>query len=210
MLFVNDIFLSIQGESSFAGYPCNFIRLSGCNLNCTYCDTKESLKIENSRQFTIDEIIGIIKKQGSGITLAEVTGGEPLIQEDVYGLFNELKSNGFRVLLETNGTVNLKKVPSQIIKVVDVKCPSSGFSERFDFNNLEYINPSDEIKFVIGCAEDYDFAKQFLYANNINTEKIIFSPVEGLCSPKTLAGLILNDRLNVRLGLQLHKILNIK
>ena len=210
MLYVNDIFLSIQGESSYAGYPCNFIRLAGCNLKCSYCDTLEALDTKNSKKLRLNEIMEAVRKTGGGIRLAEVTGGEPLVQEGVYGLFEELIGSGYRVLLETNGTLNLKKVPAEVVKIVDVKCPSSGFPDKFDYGNLSSIRETDEVKFVIGTGEDYDFAKKYMETRKLRTEKIIFSSAESVLAPESLAQKILKDRLNVRLGIQLHKVLKLK
>ena len=212
MLYVNDIFYSIQGESSFAGYPCKFVRLAGCNLKCGYCDTKDALDIKNSKPLSIGEIISALYSIGGGdnVKLAEITGGEPLLQEEAFGLFGELIKLNYIVLLETNGTISLKKVHKKVIKIVDVKCPSSGFSKEFNYENLKYISMSDEVKFVIGTDEDYDFAKNFLKINKINTDKLIFSAAEGSMPSQKLAEKILKDGLNVRLGIQLHKILRLK
>ncbi|MHB1546378.1 MAG: 7-carboxy-7-deazaguanine synthase QueE [bacterium] len=212
MLYVNDIFYSIQGESSFIGYPCKFVRLAGCNLKCSYCDTKEALDIKNSSTLSIAEIIAALYSIGgsNNIKLIEITGGEPLLQEETLELFDELIKLNYLVLLETNGTINLKKVQKEIIKIIDVKCPSSGFSKEFNYENLKYISIYDEIKFVIGTDEDYEFAKDFLKINKIKTDKLIFSAVEGAMSSRGLAEKILKDGLNVRLGIQLHKILHLK
>ena len=211
MLYVNDIFYSIQGESSFAGYPCKFIRLAGCNLKCGYCDTKEALDIKNSKQLSINEIKSVLNNIGSGnIRLVEITGGEPMLQEEVFDLFNELIELNYSVLLETNGTISLKNIGEAVIKIIDVKCPSSGFSKEFNYENLKYIGRSDEVKFVIGTDDDYDFAKDFLKINKINADKLIFSAVESSMSSNELAEKILKDGLNVRLGIQLHKILRLK
>ncbi|MCL4321284.1 MAG: radical SAM protein [Deltaproteobacteria bacterium] len=210
MLFVNDIFYSIQGESSFAGYPCKFVRLAGCNLKCSYCDTKEALITENSKKLAVSEIINELNKIGGNIRLAEITGGEPLIQEAVYGLFDELIKLNYTVLLETNGSIDLKSVPVKVIKIVDIKCPSSGFSHENRYKNLNYITATDELKFVIGTDEDYAFAKDFLKNNLIKTSKIIFSATHAAMSSKDLALKILKDELNVRLGIQLHKVLQLK
>lgn len=212
MLYVNDIFYSIQGESSFAGYPCKFVRLAGCNLKCGYCDTKDALDIKNSNPLRIGEIISALYSIGGGnnIKLVEITGGEPLLQKEAFDLFGELIKLNYIVLLETNGTISLKKVHKKVIKIIDVKCPSSGFSKEFNYENLKYISMSDEVKFVIGTDEDYDFAKDFLKINKINTGKLIFSAAEGSMNSKELAEKILKDGLNVRLGIQLHKILRLK
>ena len=210
MLFVNDIFYSIQGESSFAGYPCKFVRLAGCNLKCSYCDTEEALTTENSRKLSVSEIVNDLSKIGGKIRLVEITGGEPLIQEAVYGLFDELIKLNYTVLLETNGSIDLKSVPVKVIKIVDIKCPSSGFSHKNNYKNLDYITAIDELKFVIGTDEDYEFAKDFLKTGDLRTKKIIFSAVEAVMSSTDLALKILKDELNVRLGIQLHKVLRLK
>ena len=212
MLYVNDIFYSIQGESSFAGYPCKFVRLAGCNLKCGYCDTKEALDIKNSSLLSIGEIISALYSIGGGnnIRLIEITGGEPMLQKEAFDLLGELIKLNYFVLLETNGTISLKKVHKKVVKIIDVKCPSSGFSKEFNYENLKYIGVSDEVKFVMGTKEDYDFAKDFLRINKINTNKLIFSPVEGSMSSKELAEKILKDGLNVRLGIQMHKVLRLK
>ena len=210
MLFVNDIFYSIQGESSFAGYPCKFVRLAGCNLKCSYCDTEEALTTENSRKLAVSEIVNDLSKIGGKIRLVEITGGEPLIQEAVYGLFDELIKLNYTVLLETNGSIDLKSVPGHVIKIVDIKCPSSGFSHKNNYKNLDYITATDELKFVIGTEDDYAFAKDFLKNNLIKTSKIIFSAAFAAMSSKDLALKILKDELNVRLGVQLHKVLQLK
>ncbi|MGC8555012.1 MAG: 7-carboxy-7-deazaguanine synthase QueE [Candidatus Acidulodesulfobacterium sp.] len=210
-MYVNDIFYSIQGESSYSGYPCKFIRLAGCNLKCGYCDTKEALDMKNSKQFVIDDIIKSACSSGpDGVKIIEITGGEPMMQNESLELMDRLIKLNYTVLLETNGTINLKKVHKKVIKIIDVKCPSSGFSKEFNYENLKYIGRNDEIKFVIGTDEDYDFAKDFLKINKIKTGKLIFSAVEGSMSSKELAEKILKDGLNVRLGIQLHKILRLK
>ncbi len=212
MLYVNDIFYSIQGESSFSGYPCKFVRLAGCNLKCGYCDTKEALDLKNSKRLNVDEIIKILGNIGTGsIGLIEITGGEPLLQkEEMVDLFAELLNLNYTVLLETNGTISLKTVDKAVIKIIDVKCPSSGFSEEFNFENLKYIRRNDEIKFVIGDNADYEYAKGFIRTYSFATDKFIFSTVEGSMPSKELAEKILKDGLNVRLGVQLHKILRLK
>ncbi len=211
-LKINDIFYSIQGESSFAGYPCFFVRLAGCNIKCSYCDTKEALTDMNAKLFYISDIINEIIKYGENIKLVEITGGEPLIQGGVYELMNRLLNLKYTVLLETNGTLSLKNVPDKVIKIMDIKCPSSGFEDYNNYENLNFINKNDELKFVIGSDDDYEFAKNFINANKnvINTEKIIFSAVENQFSSHILAEKILFDRLNVKIGFQLHKILNLK
>ncbi len=211
MLYVNDIFYSIQGESSYAGYPCKFIRLAGCNLKCSYCDTLESLDIKNSKRLEIDEIIKLAENLGNKkVKLAEITGGEPMIQDDTILLLDTLVKLNYTVLLETNGTVSLEKVNDKVRKIIDVKCPSSGFAEKFNFENLKYIYKNDEIKFVLSSNEDYEYAKNFIKKYFLNDFKLIFSVVKDVASPKEIAEKMLKDGLNVRLGIQLHKILQLK
>ena len=209
-LKVHEIFYSIQGESSFAGYPCVFIRLAGCNIRCSYCDAQEAITDINAKEFDVDDIILMVKRLGEKVSLVEITGGEPMLQAGIYELFNELLRLKFNVLLETNGTVDLKDVPKSIVKIMDIKCPSSGFAHCNNYKNLDYINENDEIKLVIADETDYSFAKDFIGNNTLKTKKIIFSPVENRFSAKELAYNILKDHLNVRVGIQLHKVLNLK
>ncbi|MHB1679167.1 MAG: 7-carboxy-7-deazaguanine synthase QueE [bacterium] len=211
-LKINDIFYSIQGESSFAGYPCFFVRLAGCNIKCSYCDTKEALTDKNAKLIHTGDIINEIIKYGENIKLVEITGGEPLMQGGVYELMNKLLNLKYTVLLETNGTLSLKNVPDKVVKIMDIKCPSSGYEDYNNYENLNFINKNDELKFVIGSDDDYEFAKNFININKniIKTEKIIFSAIENQFPSHILAEKILFDRLNVRIGLQLHKILNLK
>lgn len=206
MLFVNNIFYSIQGESSFAGFPCLFVRLAGCNIKCSYCDTVEALNISNSKPMEIDQIIAGLNFLSKNIRLVEITGGEPLIQSESIGLIKNLINLGFKVLLETNGTISLKEVPSNVIKIVDVKCPSSGFQNHNLPENLQYIDEKDEIKFVIGSWKDYIYSKNFIRENKLKTLNIIFSPVYNKISYSELAEKILKDEIAVRLGVQIHKI----
>jgi len=203
MLKLAEIFYSIQGESTYAGLPCIFIRLAGCNLRCNYCDTKYSYdtKFEKS----IEEIILEIQKYDP-VKLVELTGGEPLLQDEVYPLFERLNEEGYQILLETNGSISLAEVPENIIKIVDIKTPGSGFQECFMSENLNLINPEkDEIKFVISDRNDYDWSKKILNKYNLENLKIIFSAVSEKLNPRKLTEWIIEDKLNVRMQLQLHK-----
>lgn len=203
-LKVNEIFYSIQGESSYAGLPCVFIRLTGCNLRCTYCDTQYAY--DDGREYSIDDIMGKISSYNCN--LAEVTGGEPLIQRETPTLVEKILNAGYRVLLETNGSKNISLVDDRCVRIVDIKCPSSGEEENNDLKNLERLTNKDELKFVIGDLKDYEFTKGILNIvekRNQFKGRIQFSPTFGKLVPKELAGWILNDRLNVRLNLQLHK-----
>ena len=203
MINLSEIFYSIQGESSFAGFPCIFIRIAGCNLRCKYCDTVYSYETKFS--ISVNNILKKIEKYNP-IKLIEITGGEPLLQNEIYNLFHILKDNDYKILLETNGSINLKNVPENVIKIVDVKCPSSGYGKSFLKENLNYIDAEkDELKFVISNKEDYLFAVDFIRKNDFQNYKNIFSPVLSELSPKTLANWILVDKCNYRMQLQLHK-----
>ena len=203
-LNVNEIFYSIQGESTYAGKPCVFIRLTGCNLRCSYCDTQYAYHDGEKRD--IREIMDEIALYRCG--LVEVTGGEPLIQGETPHLINLLLDAGYKVLLETNGSQDISLVDSRCVRIVDIKCPSSGEKDRNDLANLNRLTDKDELKFVIGGREDYEYAKDLLNLIEHGSSGKIpvhLSPSFGRMEPKELAGWILNDRLNVRLHLQLHK-----
>ncbi len=205
MLNISEIFCSIQGESSYAGMPCIFIRLAGCNLRCDYCDTTYSYKSEIS--LSVDDITTKIKEYHP-VKLVEITGGEPLLQPEVYQLFESLQKNGYTILLETNGSISLKDIPEYIIKIVDVKCPGSGEENSFLLENLEFIKQeNDEIKFVLSNNFDYNWAKDFIMKYQLNDYEILFSPVSEKLNSKDLAKWIIDDKLSVRMQLQLHKII---
>ncbi len=202
MLKLVEIFCSIQGESTYAGLPCIFIRLAGCNLRCNYCDTEYSF--ESTFELDISSIMEEIKKYAP-INLVEITGGEPLIQNQVYELIKCLENENYKILLETNGSINLKNVPDSVIKIVDVKCPGSG-NISFDIKNINHIDLSkDELKFVLSGKKDYEFTKNFIIKNKIFGEHVILSCVFDRLDPKTLAEWIIQDRLDVRMQLQMHK-----
>lgn len=205
MLNISEIFCSIQGESTYAGLPCIFIRLSGCNLRCDYCDTTYSYECEIT--LSINDIITKIK-EFDPVKLVEITGGEPLLQHEVYQLISSLHENGNTILLETNGSISLKDTPEYIIKIVDVKCPGSGEENSFLIENLEFISmEKDEIKFVLSDNFDYNWAKDFVMKYNLNDYEILFSPVSEKLEPQDLAKWITEDKLPVRMQLQLHKII---
>lgn len=203
MLKVCEIFLSIQGESSYAGLPCIFVRLSGCNLHCDWCDSKFHQEIQN--EMSISEIIDAISEY-KPVDLVEITGGEPLLQKDTPALLDTLGRIGYRVLLETNGTLPISELPPHVINIVDVKCPSSGHKDSFLRENIIYIDPGkDELKFVIADKADYEFAREFIMYNNLWGYKILFSTVFDRLQPKELVSWVIEDRLAVRIQLQLHK-----
>jgi len=202
-LEVNEIFHSIQGESSWSGRPCVFIRLTGCNLRCAYCDT--SYAYEQGRFMEIPEIMERVRRLRCD--LVEVTGGEPLIQADTPLLIGGLLDAGHTVLLETNGSIDIGVVDPRCIRIMDIKCPSSGMAGQNDLRNLKQLRVHDELKFVIASREDYEFAKELLSTLPASRCKINFSPVFGSLAPRSLAEWILEDHLPVRLNLQLHKII---
>jgi 7-carboxy-7-deazaguanine synthase len=205
-LQVNEIFFSIQGESSYAGRPCAFIRLAGCNLRCSYCDTRYAYEVGS-----IQEISDIERQIRSfGCRLVEITGGEPLLQAGTPELIKTLLDRRYTVLLETNGSMDIGIVDERCIRIVDVKCPSSGESEKNRLENLAIINPNDEVKFVIGDRVDYEYAKGVISTHLSRRDSLkppLISPVFGRIDPETLARWALEDHLDVRLQIQLHKVI---
>jgi 7-carboxy-7-deazaguanine synthase len=205
-LTVNEIFYSIQGESSFAGRPCVFVRLTGCNLRCSYCDTQYAY--DEGEECEIPAII--TKVRTYQCPLVEITGGEPLLQDETPDLIHHLLEQGFTVLLETNGSLDISRVDSRCVRILDIKCPSSGQAQHNDFANLQRLSVRDDVKLVIGDRDDYEFAKQILRRLDgppLDPSHIHFSPVFGKIKPDMLAQWILADRLPIRLQLQLHKII---
>jgi 7-carboxy-7-deazaguanine synthase len=199
---VCEIFSSIQGESSFSGFPCVFIRLTGCNLRCSYCDT--AYAYDEGSDIKFSEILERIKSFGIG--MVEVTGGEPLLQEETHSLIENLLDDGFRVLLETNGSMGIENVDKRAHIVLDIKTPSSKMSERMYMKNLECISKKDDLKFVMSNREDYDWAERLVKEYSLTQKtNVFFSPVFGILDPGILGQWIIRDRLGVRLGIQLHK-----
>jgi 7-carboxy-7-deazaguanine synthase len=203
---ITEIFKSIQGESTHAGLPCIFVRLTACNLRCTWCDTEYSF--HGGTKMTLDEVLGRVRAFGG--KLVEITGGEPLLQEEVYPLMDRLLGEGYRVMLETSGERPIARVPSEVIKIVDVKCPDSGEPDTFAMENLNHLTAHDQIKFVIATRRDYEFARDFTRRHQLDerTAAVIFSPVHGQLDLADMAKWILDDGLeNVRFGYQLHKLI---
>jgi 7-carboxy-7-deazaguanine synthase len=202
-VLVTEIFKSIQGESTFAGLPCVFIRLTGCNLRCHWCDT--AYAFQGGQTMSPEEILGRVRQLGC--RLVEITGGEPLLQAEVPALAEQLLAEGQRVLVETSGERFVGELPRAVVKIVDVKCPGSGESGKFRLENLEALERKDQLKFVILDENDYRYAREFLARHNVRgrVDEVIFAPVFGQLPPRTLAEWILRDGLEVRLGLQLHK-----
>jgi 7-carboxy-7-deazaguanine synthase len=203
VLTINEIFYSIQGESTYAGRPCVFVRLTGCDLRCSWCDTPYSF--HEGRKMSVDEVLQEVDRYGS--PLVEVTGGEPLLQADVYPLMEGLLEAGRTVLLETGGQVDVSCVPGGVVKVMDVKCPGSGEADRNEWGNLDRLSSRDQVKFVIKDRVDYEFSRELVtrHALDRRLAAVLFSPVHGVMDPKALSEWILHDRLPVRLQLQIHK-----
>ena len=199
---VCEIFTSIQGESSYAGLPCTFIRLSGCNLRCSYCDTEYAYNA--GMELTEDEIINELSLVG--VNLVEITGGEPLLQEGAHHLIERLLNDGHRVLVETNGSQSIKDIDSRAVIILDIKTPGSGMVSEMDFSNLDYLKPADEVKFVITGRGDYEWARDLMEERSLHEKCVVlFSPVCEALPAKNLVKWIIEDRLDVRLNLQLHK-----
>ena len=203
MLTVNEIFHSIQGESTFAGEPCVFVRLTACDLRCTWCDT--TYAFHEGRKMSIDEVLAEVQKYGCGTV--EITGGEPLLQTEVYPLMSRLLADGKRVLIETGGHRPIDQVPVGVVRIMDVKCPGSGEASKMDWGNLQRLTPADQVKFVIKDRDDYEYAREVVWREHLANRvgAVLFSPVHGVMHPRDLAEWILADRLPVRLQLQAHK-----
>jgi 7-carboxy-7-deazaguanine synthase len=203
MLTINEIFHSIQGESTHVGRPCVFVRLTACDLRCSWCDTPYAF--HEGRKMSVDEVVGDV--DAFGCSVVEITGGEPLLQADVYPLMQRLLDRGHTVLLETGGHRSIAKVPAEVIRIVDVKCPGSGEADKNDWSNLDLLTEHDEVKFVVKDRLDYEFAREVIARHALANRcaAMLLSPVHGVLPPKDLAAWILADRLPVRLQLQAHK-----
>ena len=219
-MFITEIFKSIQGEGTRAGLPCIFVRLTGCNLRCTWCDT--AYAFHGGQKVTVDEVMERVEALNrrpdgavAGISLVELTGGEPLLQEEIYPLAERLLTAGYTVMIETSGERFIGRLPKEVVKIVDVKCPDSGEPDTFDTSNLEELSANDEVKFVISNRKDYEFAREFSREHRLTerVHEVLFSPVHddpngkwsGL-EARELVEWMLEDGLRVRLGLQFHKI----
>jgi 7-carboxy-7-deazaguanine synthase len=202
-LRVNEIYISLQGESSHQGLLCTFVRLTGCHLRCSYCDSEHSF-YEGSK-LTVAEVVDRVVALGS--KRVELTGGEPLLQPGVYPLMEALLAKGMTVMLETSGSIDVREVPAAVQKIVDLKTPSSGESDRNDLRVLDSMNSNDELKFVIGSREDYDWARGMIQTHKLAERpyQLLFSAVHGKLTAQALAEWIIADRLPVRFQLQQHK-----
>jgi len=204
-LKINEIFFSIQGEGLDMGRPCIMIRLSGCNLRCSYCDTRYAF--EEGKILSIDQICKEINQYDTKIV--EITGGEPLYQENTTALIAELIKRGYKTLVETNGSLDISKLPSESVKIMDIKLPSSGMEKSNLYSNIEKLKNNDQLKFVVSTEDDFIFAREILKVHNIHISfgNIIFSPVFNKLSPAKLADWIKNIGIDVRMQVQLHKII---
>ena len=219
-MYITEIFKSIQGEGSRAGQPCIFVRLTGCNLRCVWCDT--AYAFQGGQKMSVDDVLERVELlnrrsdgQPGGVPLVELTGGEPLLQEEIYSLAERLLTAGYTVMVETSGERFIGQLPEDVIRIVDVKCPDSGEPNTFDMKNLAELGGKDEVKFVIASRKDYEFARAFTRQHKLEEKvnEVLFSPVnedprgkwEGL-EPRQLVEWMLEDGLGVRLSLQLHKI----
>jgi len=202
-MVITEIFKSIQGESNFAGLPCVFVRLTGCNLRCHWCDT--AYAFHGGQRMTVDEVMTRVQQLGG--KLVELTGGEPLLQDDVHPLTERMLGEGYRVLVETSGERYIGRLPRAVIKVLDVKCPGSGEGGTFCADNWGALEKKDQIKFVIADENDYRYTRDFMLQYDLRgrVDEVILSPVFGQLHPRQLAEWILRDGLDVRLGLQIHK-----
>jgi len=214
-MFITEIFKSIQGEGTRAGLPCIFVRLTGCNLRCTWCDT--AYAFHGGQKMSVEEVferVEALRGAAVGGRLVELTGGEPLLQQEVYPLAVRLLAAGYAVLIETSGERFIGQLPKAVIKIVDVKCPDSGEPDTFDMRNLEELTSEDEVKFVISSRRDYEFARDFIVEHSLagRIKEVLFSPVhedpngqwKGL-EARQLVQWMLEDGVQARLGLQLHK-----
>lgn len=203
MLTINEIFYSIQGESTFVGRPCVFVRLTGCDLRCSWCDTPYAF--HEGRKFSIEEVLQEVEKYGC--PLVEVTGGEPLLQDDVYPLMERLLERGRTVLLETGGQIDISRVPGKVVKVMDVKCPGSGEAGKNHWENIDRLGSRDQVKFVIKDREDYEYARDVVQRHALERRcaAVLFSPVHGVLEPKLLSEWVLQDRVPARVQVQIHK-----
>jgi 7-carboxy-7-deazaguanine synthase len=203
LLTINEIFYSIQGESTYAGRPCVFVRLTACDLRCSWCDTPYAFHEGTKR--SLEDVLDEVDRYGC--PLVEVTGGEPLLQEGVYGLMQSLVDRGRTVLLETGGHRSTGRVPDTVVTILDVKCPGSGEAAKNDWSNIDRLRPHDEVKFVVKDREDYEYARDVIVRHGLaaRAAAVHLSPVHGALSPRTLSEWILADHLPVRVQLQLHK-----
>jgi 7-carboxy-7-deazaguanine synthase len=197
-----EIFYSIQGESTYSGLPCVFIRTSGCNLRCSYCDTRYAY--QGGVDMPVDEILAQVRSYKC--RLVEITGGEPLLQEDLNLLISSMLEDGYEVLMETNGSLSIESVDPRVVKIVDLKCPDSGMSQHICWENLQHLTGHDQVKFVLSSRRDYEWAKEIIAKYPLLSEiEVLISTAFGALEPEDVVKWMLNDRLNARFQLQIHK-----
>jgi len=201
MLRITEIFHSIQGESTHAGRPCAFVRLTGCNLRCRWCDSEYTFT--GGERMSIDDVVAQVKSYGC--KLVEITGGEPLAQAESLDLIKRFCDDGYEVLIETSGSIDIEPVDRRATIILDIKCPGSGEVEKNRWENLQHLKPRDEIKFVIADRADYDWARRVIEERDLNRWTVLFSPVWGEMNLQSLAEWMLADRVPARLQTQLHK-----
>ena len=205
-LVVNEIFTSIQGEAEYSGWPCTFVRLQGCPLQCSWCDTRYACATDGGEKRSLSSIIDQVV--GMGIDVVELTGGEPLAQETSRLLIDKLLSLKYRVLLETNGFFSLKSLPQDLHVIMDIKCPGSGVDSSKCLNNIKHLKDSDEIKFVVTDRNDFDWASAIIHQYGLEKKfNLLMSPVWSTLEPKELAKWLVESKVRCRLNLQLHKYL---
>jgi len=203
-LLVNEIFYSIQGESTYTGRPCVFVRLTACNLRCRWCDT--AYAFDEGKMLTVEQVLEQVRAYKC--PLVEITGGEPLLQEEVYPLTDQLLFEGYEVLIETGGSIGVGRLDPRVVKIMDLKAPGSGMERQNNLDNLQYLDRKDQVKFVVADRRDYEWARQMMAEHAIAEKaQVLFSPVFGELHPRELAEWILADRLPARLQIQLHKYL---
>jgi 7-carboxy-7-deazaguanine synthase len=200
---ITEIFYSIQGESRWAGLPCVFVRTTGCNLRCVWCDTDYAFY--GGRDMAVEEIVGEVNRIGRGCRMVELTGGEPLLQPEIGALAEALLDRGYRVLCETSGSIDVDRLPDAVVKIMDVKCPGSGEADENLWDNLSKLGAADEIKFVIKDRPDYEWALGVIARYELGGSRLLFAPVFGELEPRTLAEWMLEDAIPARLQIQLHK-----
>jgi 7-carboxy-7-deazaguanine synthase len=200
---ITEIFLSIQGESSWAGFPCVFVRTTGCHLRCNWCDTEYAFY--GGRDMPVEEVVQEVERIGRGCRLVELTGGEPLLQKDAPRLAELLLAHGYKVLCETSGSLDVAVLPAEVVKIMDLKCPGSGEAEKNLWANLEKLGPEDEIKFVIQDRPDFDWALSVIDEHGLAERRLLFAPVWGSLELKQLAEWMMQDNAPARLQTQLHK-----
>jgi 7-carboxy-7-deazaguanine synthase len=199
---ISEIFTSIQGETSFVGLPFTFVRLTGCNLRCSYCDTQYAY--EEGTEYSLDKVVAEVNKRA--VSRVVITGGEPLLQDETYILCSRLLDAGATVLLETNGSILIKDVDQRVHRILDLKCPGSGMDKYMIFKNVDYLTVRDEIKFVISDRKDFEWVLEILNQHEMQGRAhVLFSPVSDRLHPQELAEWILQEKLNVRLQLQIHR-----